>query len=99
VRQYEVDCEREGGEMSVKRFGFGAVNFREAEKEQGAFVLWNDYEALRASHEELYKAASNYLISEGPDIRSKHCGHIFTCVCPGDELKAALANAQKVREG
>lgn len=53
--------------MKVERFGFGAVNFKESKSAHGAFVLWNDYERLRASHEELYKAI-RYVLEHPPRL-------------------------------
>lgn len=99
--------------MSVKRYRAEIWNHpargkdtRMVEDGDGNYVRYGDYEALRASHEDLLKAAQSaagqvndlrILLTEAQELGLT----LFVCgsTYDHDSVLAALANAQKVRHG
>jgi hypothetical protein len=64
----------------------------------GGYAL--DYRALRvaelmAAAPDLYDALRNLLAANGGG--AKDCGHAYTCICPEQQARAALAKAEIAR--
>ncbi len=60
-------------------------------------ACWNAFEGVSTEDAEkldvgrLLRAITAYYAQQCGDYSKKPCNHAFFCVCPGDELRAALA--------